>query len=105
MLLSILILTLARVTPHPRGITTSLLPQVYSSMPRCLKRKNGGQLSAPAKVNLMAVGSCVDDIEEVPSGLLQGYQQHQAAGYHDFTATEVSPSDAAQRASAEQAVS
>lgn len=96
MLLSILILTLARATPHPRALTTLVRSEVHTPMPRCLKRRNGGQLSAPAKASLIAAAvSCVDDIEEVPSDLLEDYQQHQGEDYHEFTTTEVSPSEAA----------
>lgn len=96
MLLSIIILTLARATPHPRSLTTLVRSEVHTPMPRCLKRRNGGKFPAPAKASLIAGEvSCVDDIEEVPSGLLEDYQQHQGADYHGFTTTEVSPSEAA----------
>lgn len=89
MLVSVVLLTLGQAVPLARlgryfcGLSTAV-PAVWSPATAAMPRR-----SAAAAVAADTGGvSRVDDIEELPAGLAEGYRRHQAS-YHEFTRDEV----------------
>lgn len=91
MLVGVLVVTLTRVFSSTRvAFDLNSLITVHQAtrttptriMPVSGRRRTGARGAAAA------VGSCVQDIEEAPVELLEGYRRHQTT-YHNFTPEEV----------------
>lgn len=81
--LALVLFTVLQAVAALGGIQQSIArPTFWPPIPRMPRSRELVHAVAP-------VATCAD-IEELPAGLVEGYKQHKAVGYHDFTAEEVS---------------
>ena len=98
-LVSALLFKLALVIPpvrfchHAGGFSTAPPASQLATAGMTGSRKRVRVAAAPSSVVAAGAASphdVVDDIEDLPAGLVDGYRQHQALQYHDFSQDEVS---------------
>lgn len=98
-LVSALLFTLAPGVPparfqhHAGGFSTVMPASQLETTGMTGSRKRIRVAAAPGGAGGAGAASphdAIDDIEDLPAGLVNGYRQHQALLYHDFSKDEVS---------------